>query len=60
MKMHEAVELIEKYSLADANAAIQRDWKLLAVVPGNDAVIYVLGKPAPEPEMAKDINFRFT
>ncbi|EZI23187.1 hypothetical protein [Pseudomonas extremaustralis] len=60
MSMHEAAVLVEKYSLAEANAAIQEDWKLLAVVPGDDAVIYILGKPAPEPEMAKNINIRFT
>lgn len=58
MQLHEAVELKEAYSVSSANTAVQEGWKLLAVAPGANGVTYVLGKTAPEPQMAKSLNAR--
>jgi len=44
MQLHEAFNLIEAYSVSSANSAVQEGWTLLAVVPGANGVIYVLGK----------------
>ncbi|MDR6163089.1 MULTISPECIES: hypothetical protein [Pseudomonas] len=59
MQLHEAVELKEAYSVSSANTAVQEGWKLLAVVPGANGVTYVLGKTAPEPQMATTLKVRF-
>ena len=67
IQLHEVVEVIEASSASDADVLLASGWKLVAVVAGdryasgqlNVGPIYVLGKPAPAPEMAKSINVRF-
>jgi len=66
MQMHEAVEVVQVAGAGNANTKLAEGWKLLAVTSagngqadGKTFVFYILGKPAPPPEMAKTINMRF-
>lgn len=50
MQLHEAFELIEMYSVGQANRAIQNEgWQLLAIAPGANGLTYVLGRPETPP-----------
>lgn len=52
MQLSDAFEVVEIRDVKEVNSKLQKDWKLLAVVPGSTGgsgstyVIYVLGKPA--------------
>ncbi|MEZ1324788.1 hypothetical protein QIW46_25930 [Pseudomonas fluorescens] len=65
MQINDAAEVVEELGAARANRRLAEGWKLLAVVPGYDHIntqavaCYVLGKPAPEPQMAKNIKVTF-
>lgn len=65
MQLSEVVEVTQAYGVDAANRRLAEGWKLLAVVattnPGfqESGVTYVLGKAAPESEMAKALNIRF-
>lgn len=64
MQLTDVVEVDQVFGALNANKRLSEGWKLLGMVPGNSStggatVIYVFGKPAPEPKMASSLNVRF-
>ncbi|WP_202369635.1 hypothetical protein [Pseudomonas sp. MWU318] len=65
MRISDATEVVEELGAEHANRRLAERWKLLAIAPWYDHVntqavaCYVLGKPAPEPQMAKNIKMTF-
>ncbi|WP_285354613.1 hypothetical protein [Pseudomonas sp. lyk4-R2A-10] len=65
MLTSEVIEVVEELGASRANQRLAEGWKLLAVVPGYNHIntqavaCYVLGKSAPEPQMATNIKMTF-